>query len=531
MIILAPTKMQFTSTISGRNNDTRRKEVASTVKHQQQRTNLTNNTSSLSSYTIRLPRGLDLHNATTWSIVQQDPEYQHMNISLLVRFFLEFNMKDVILETERQMEAEAKMQRRAKENLMSILQKQQRGDQRYNSSFNTSYDCLQETHAIPSLKFSVNTTTRTRLTKLSNVDSLIRIQDMLGFPVCWLDPDIRSRVTPWSTIVRKYGNTPRIFGLDQCHAFQQSIPKLEDRWLSIAGLFHSGTNLLFELLSEHCDMRPQVVIIPTTTNLSASSSNHSQKRLQFRTARSRADKFDGVAWQVTWGKHNPAHVRKSFTRKAVPGVINVPDITKAQQLPVVIIRHPYSWMESMCYQSYSVGFVTPHGHSCPDKFTVEPRTNQSIPVKVTFGSGVEYYQSVAHLYNEWYREYVYNATFPLLVVRIEDLIHHPKVVIQQICQCAGGIFDWNLSITTDMTTLSFIHNNNETDDPSDTQLPAWAMLLGSVNEGKRGHDTSRSPGFLQAWTEPKLKLVSRVTRNFTRRVLDSDLMKLFHYQL
>jgi hypothetical protein len=47
------------------------------------------------------------------------------------------------------------------------------------------------------------------------------------------------------------------------------------------------------------------------------------------------------------------------------------------------------------------------------------------------------HESLAHMYNEWYNEYV-NATFPRLIVRMEDLVFRPKETISTICSCFGG---------------------------------------------------------------------------------------------
>jgi hypothetical protein len=345
----------------------------------------------------------------------------------------------------------------------------------------------------------------------SNLDSLMRLHD-LGIPVCWLDSAIRNRILPWSTIAKNYGDTPRIIGLDQCQALQQAIPKLEDRWLAVAGLFHSGTNLLFTLLSHHCNMRPS---LPTTTPALSSSST-----------------YRGIAWQVSWGKHQPAYVRDTLYRVTSK-------LSPSQQLPVVMIRHPYTWMESMCQESYKVSFLTFKGGSCPDRFTHYVGTKRSIPVKVLYGYGVKYYESVAHLYDRWYRDYLYSATttattnsssFPRLMVRLEDLIHHPKRVVQKVCECAGGIFHWNTTMATSTTITS----------PSDKNIPSnllssssLTLLLGNVKEGKHGHNSSsHSTGFLQAWMGSNVtSLISNSIKDYARQVLDDNMMKLFHYQL
>jgi hypothetical protein len=41
---------------------------------------------------------------------------------------------------------------------------------------------------------------------------------------------------------------------NQCAMFQQNVPKKNDRWIGIAGMFNSGTNALYRLLKDNCEM-------------------------------------------------------------------------------------------------------------------------------------------------------------------------------------------------------------------------------------------------------------------------------------
>mmetsp|Transcript_4571 Transcript_4571/g.10329 ORF Transcript_4571/g.10329 Transcript_4571/m.10329 type:complete len:215 (-) Transcript_4571:1386-2030(-) len=40
----------------------------------------------------------------------------------------------------------------------------------------------------------------------------------------------------------------------QCEIFLRNVPTKEDRWIGVAGLFNTGTNLLYDLLSKNCQM-------------------------------------------------------------------------------------------------------------------------------------------------------------------------------------------------------------------------------------------------------------------------------------
>lgn len=57
------------------------------------------------------------------------------------------------------------------------------------------------------------------------------------------------------------------------------------------------------------------------------------------------------------------------------------------------------------------------------------RTNHTIKTR---------YDSVAHLYQEWYRPYYQQTSYPAVMVRMEDLVFQPKEVVTALCQCVGG---------------------------------------------------------------------------------------------
>jgi len=60
-------------------------------------------------------------------------------------------------------------------------------------------------------------------------------------------------------------------------------------------------------------------------------------------------------------------------------------------------------------------------------------------VHVDWGGNKRTWPSLAHVWSEWYSEYV-ESEFPRLIVRFEDLLFHPEYVVDQIRQCSGA--DW-----------------------------------------------------------------------------------------
>lgn len=79
---------------------------------------------------------------------------------------------------------------------------------------------------------------------------ILRILQQAGHDIT-NDKEIRRDSLPkWSKILEAYG-PPNVLGLDSCKAYRDMVePNL--RTLGVAGLFNTGTNLLYALLSTNC---------------------------------------------------------------------------------------------------------------------------------------------------------------------------------------------------------------------------------------------------------------------------------------
>lgn len=164
--------------------------------------------------------------------------------------------------------------------------------------------------------------------------------------------------------------------------------------------------------------------------------------------------FHLSAMKVPWGKHYMARYRNSdhFTTTDK-------DVPKENVLPLVSIRDPYSWMQSMCRHSYAAYW--PHtkiGH-CPNLIATEEdirhfpalrqmygasgtnatATEKLIPVNVAYNKPLWHnHSSFAHWYSEWYQDYL-KADIPRIVVRFEDLLFYGSEVARTMCECGGGV--------------------------------------------------------------------------------------------
>ena len=265
------------------------------------------------------------------------------------------------------------------------------------------------------------------------------LMDLLRYANVTLSQRDMEDFPTWKEVVSRFGESPRILGLDRCMAYRQTVPLRRDRVLAPAGAFNSGTNLLFALLAKNCWVSP-------------SNRKTTSKK--------------GVDWQVNWGKHQSPRFRfenevKNWTNNSAI-------------LPVVVVRDPWTWFQSMCRQNYAAIWYHipgPEGH-CPNfipsdverewfnksrrkvaeyfhydwpkvrnvilkaNFTLDMKT---IPVSVRYKVEVARHESLVHFWKEWYQEY-YDASFPRIMIRLEDLVFYPYETLKSVCDCVGGTF-------------------------------------------------------------------------------------------
>ena len=65
--------------------------------------------------------------------------------------------------------------------------------------------------------------------------------------------------------------------------------------------------------------------------------------------------------------------------------------------------------------------------------------NGTVPVKVIFSKEqIFHWDSLIHLYNDYYRQYLHNTPpYPRLVVRFEDMLLMPQILLKHIAECVG----------------------------------------------------------------------------------------------
>jgi hypothetical protein len=130
-----------------------------------------------------------------------------------------------------------------------------------------------------------------------------------------VDPDTAARLPTAEAVAALYGRDPVVLGLESCERFQATGDPA-DHFVSTAGTFNTGTNLMAELLIANC-------VLP---------------------ARQQKYGTRGVRWQVVWGKHTPVddeQFRQSH-RTYDDG-----NVQADAMFPAVMIRDPFKWMQSV----------------------------------------------------------------------------------------------------------------------------------------------------------------------------------------
>ena len=121
----------------------------------------------------------------------------------------------------------------------------------------------------------------------------------------------------WSDITSMYGYKAHVIGKKfHCEAFLGDQKPVNKKWLAPAGHFNTGTNLLSDAIVQNCD----------TPNKD---------------------------WQVPWGKHNPPKTKYYREQHQIP---KYSKMDSNQTLPIVLIRDPFRWHQSMCHNSYTASW-------------------------------------------------------------------------------------------------------------------------------------------------------------------------------
>ena len=290
-----------------------------------------------------------------------------------------------------------------------------------------------------------------------------------------------------------YGNQTHILGLDRCEEYRNSVNP-EQRLIGPAGLFNSATNLLVTLLRFNC--------------VNVARINQKKKFKNFT---------DGILYQAPWGKHNPISWRLHHETKSTMGRLDQRDF-----LPIVMVKDPITWMASMCRHPYEARWPHYREHCpnlVPNRFDRRHKLGSgTIDLRVKFATrhfGDEpipdesnktfiAYNSLVDFWNVWYRDW-YEASFPRVMIRFEDLLFHAEETVASVCNCWGGTM-----------RPDFRYAKNSAKGQKGPHAGSAGFLASLVTYG---NSTLRNQGIL---TDKRDVL-------YARKNLDEDLMTVFGY--
>eukprot|EP00551_Chaetoceros_affinis_P009890 CAMPEP_0203662558 /NCGR_PEP_ID=MMETSP0090-20130426/482_1 /ASSEMBLY_ACC=CAM_ASM_001088 /TAXON_ID=426623 /ORGANISM="Chaetoceros affinis, Strain CCMP159" /LENGTH=426 /DNA_ID=CAMNT_0050525363 /DNA_START=147 /DNA_END=1427 /DNA_ORIENTATION=- len=314
-------------------------------------------------------------------------------------------------------------------------------------------------------------------TSIEKADIILQLLLKSGVKIT---PDLLGKLPSVEDFTKLYGSEPKIIGLDTCKAFQNNIKKT-DAAIGPVGVYNSGTTLLHSLLKKHCVIQERVDAFDD-----GSFSDRPGYIITTMDQGALDGMRTGIFNDVPWGKHGPMSWREDKQYRPNTFHINeaYPEMDYNNVFPIVIVKDPYHWMESMLRHPYNaVWYHSPYSElnlneeydiydaiydlNGPNQKKVRRRWSSSsssssrggmkfavnrqkekrmkaVRLNIRFdedGSGrlqrfVEY-DDFVDLWNTFYNDY-WNATFPRLIVRYEDLLLHANEIIPQICRCVDG---------------------------------------------------------------------------------------------
>ncbi|KAL7555498.1 hypothetical protein ACA910_003214 [Epithemia clementina (nom. ined.)] len=266
-----------------------------------------------------------------------------------------------------------------------------------------------------------------------------------------------SKLPTWRQVTDLYGSQPVFVGLETCRRQDRRTRPLQPR---VAGLFHTGTNVLARLLQVNYHQDYYYYYY------------HQEEYWSNHTTTAAAASYRD--WDVPWGKHNPAPApldhemgRGNKESKKEPDHSNNNDNNNNNILTIVLVRDPLRWMQKMCQVPYDAHWQRDDKvrHHCPNLVVAnhlhsnnenhnddENPTTTTVPVTVQTSQYNSTYASLVDMWWEWNRAYYHNSgsyaangssstsssASARIMIRLEDLWFHPRAVMTAIDACIHG---------------------------------------------------------------------------------------------
>eukprot|EP00985_Skeletonema_marinoi_P017022 scaffold9252_cov160-Skeletonema_marinoi.AAC.13 len=240
-----------------------------------------------------------------------------------------------------------------------------------------------------------------------------------------------TQLPTWKDITSMYGDKPVIRGLETCEQYRKMV-KPEDRTIKTAskGLTHSLSSLISYGHNSHKSVEKLALAQPYANFvLIGPGLFNTGTNLIWKMMTNNCNIDGEILWQAPWGKHSIASNR--LKRVALSGE----GINQTEFFPFVMIKDPFSWMNSQCHHGYGVTFWNSDYDEkhCPKLIRENIRDrDETVPMKLFTGGKT--HDSLLDAYNYWYGEWEAER----LSIRYEDLLFHGKEVSRIACECVGG---------------------------------------------------------------------------------------------
>ena len=143
-----------------------------------------------------------------------------------------------------------------------------------------------------------------------------------------------------------------------------------------------------------------------------------------------------------------------------------------------------------------------------DDLQLFPYLEDHVPVQIKYPEKSAYWDSLAHLWSDWYGQY-FNADYPRLIVRFEDMLFNAKEMVNTICECAGGV-------AREPGKFAYVVDSGKFGKGHASSEPKTNMISAMI---KYGTDEKR---FLGMTTDDLI---------YANEHLDANLMSIFQYEI
>jgi hypothetical protein len=161
-------------------------------------------------------------------------------------------------------------------------------------------------------------------------ERFLKVLVQSGFPENEITEDLCQSLPSEAQVAELYGLHPIVDGLDRCEEYSSALKAHGNLapQVRVTGLFNTGTNAFS--VAVYLNLRDTMQL----------EGNYSQIQAQA---------------EVPWKKHWPAEARSHWVDNTDPKLVQ-------QIMPVVLIRDPFRWMQSMVRKA--TGFVCLQSRAC-----------------------------------------------------------------------------------------------------------------------------------------------------------------------